>query len=127
MAEGQAIKIGDAAAALGIEAHVLRHWESVGLLTPKRSRSEHRTYDEQALGSARMIQVLQRAGLSLAQIGQLGRSAHEERLALVAAHRAEVRDQVAVLRATDQFLEHVTDCRHPVIAECPDCADFASL
>ncbi|MGY2062412.1 helix-turn-helix domain-containing protein, partial [Nocardia gipuzkoensis] len=47
-------RIGDAAAELGIEAHVLRHWESVGLLTPPRTPSGHRSYDRQTLDQARM-------------------------------------------------------------------------
>ncbi|MEK2472425.1 MULTISPECIES: MerR family transcriptional regulator [Streptomyces] len=124
MATAQAMKIGDAAAALGIETHVLRHWESVGLLAPPRSRSGHRSYDEHALNHARLIQILQRAGLSLDQIRQLGSSAHEERLALIAARRAETRDRIALLQATDQFLAHLAACSHPIIAECPECSDF---
>lgn len=124
MTTTRTMKIGDAAAALGVEAHALRHWESVGLLTPKRSPSGHRSYDEHVLDSARLIQILQRAGLSLDAMRRLGHSAHEERLALVAAHRAQVRDRIALLQATDQFLEHLTACSHPVIAECPECSDF---
>lgn len=122
----RAMKIGDAAAALGIKAHVLRHWESVGLLTPQRSPSGHRSYDEHTLDRARMIQVLQRAGLSLEQMRQLGHSAHESRPALITVHRAAVRDRIALLQATDQFLEHLTACAHPIIAECPECSDFTT-
>jgi DNA-binding transcriptional MerR regulator len=124
MTTNQAMKIGDAAAALGIEAHVLRHWESVGLLAPQRSPSGHRSYDEHILDYARLIQILQRTGLSLGQIRQLGHSAHEQRLELIAARRAEVRDRMALLRATNQFLEHITACAHPIIAQCPECSDF---
>ncbi|MER6046187.1 MerR family transcriptional regulator [Streptomyces sp. NPDC001793] len=125
MTTAQAMKIGDAAAALGIEAHVLRHWESVGLLAPQRGPSGHRSYDAQVLNHARLIQILQRAGLSLDQIRQLGHSAREERLALVAARRAEARDRIALLQATDQFLEHLTACSHPIVAQCPECSGFA--
>jgi MerR family copper efflux transcriptional regulator len=56
------LKIGDAAAVLGIAAHVLRHWESVGLLTPPRSSSGHRVYDQQTLDKARLIKTLQGRG-----------------------------------------------------------------
>ncbi|MBJ8342063.1 MerR family transcriptional regulator [Antrihabitans sp. YC3-6] len=120
-----AMKIGDAAAALGIEAHVLRHWESVGLLAPKRSQSGHRSYDEHILDYARLIHTLQRAGLSLDQIRRLGYSAREQRLSLIDARRAEVRKRIALLHATDRFLEHLAACSHPIIAECPECSDFA--
>ncbi|MFD0000202.1 MerR family transcriptional regulator [Nocardia sp. NPDC127526] len=122
-----AVRIGDAAAVLGIEAHVLRHWESVGLLHPPRTPSGHRHYDEQTLHRARLIRILQRTGLSLEQIRRLGAGARADRLALIADKRAEVQERLALLRATDRFLEHLTECRHPIIAECPECAGFATL
>lgn len=125
MADAGGMKIGDAAAVLGIEAHVLRHWEAVGLLLPGRSPSGHRYYSEQTLDVARTIRTLQRTGLSLDQIRELRVSTHAERLARVAAHRAEVRERIALLRATDRFLEHIVTCHHPVIAECPECSAFA--
>lgn len=117
-------KIGDAAATLGIAAHVLRHWESVGLLAPPRSPSGHRVYDDQTLDRARLIRTLQRTGLSLSQIRLLAVGEHDDRIALIDTRRAEIRDRVALLRDTDRFLAHILTCRHPVIAECPDCSDF---
>lgn len=126
MATLEGMRIGDAAAALGIEAHVLRHWESVGLLIARRSPSGHRSYDEQLLDQARLIRILQRAGLSLDQIRQLDVGAHAERRALIEAERIEVRERIALLRATDRFLEHLGDCRHRVIAECPQCSRFTA-
>lgn len=120
------MRIGDAAALLGIESHVLRHWESVGLLVPRRSPSGHRSYDEQTVSQARLIRTLQRAGLSLDQIRQLAVGKRADRLALIEAERSEVRARIALLRATDRFLEHLAACQHRVIAECPDCAAFAA-
>ncbi|MEV6773321.1 MerR family transcriptional regulator [Nocardia sp. NPDC051030] len=121
------LKIGDAAAILGIEAHVLRHWESVGLLAPPRSPSGHRSYDEQTLDQARIIQILQRTGLSLPQIRRLGGGSCDARQILIEQKRAEVQQQIALLGATDRFLEHLTACSHPIIADCPLCSDFATL
>nr|WP_040750076.1 MerR family transcriptional regulator [Nocardia transvalensis] len=120
------MKIGDAAASTGIAAHVLRHWESVGLLAPPRSPSGHRTYDEQTLDRARLIRTLQRTGLSLGQIRGMAAGGHGERIALIDAKRGEIRDQIALLRDTDRFLAHVLTCSHPIIAECPDCARFVT-
>ncbi|WP_280362307.1 MerR family transcriptional regulator [Nocardia wallacei] len=120
------LRIGDAAATLGIAAHVLRHWESVGLLAPPRSPSGHRTYDEQTLNQARLIRTLQRTGLSLSRIRGMAHAGHDDRIALIDAKRAEIRDRIALLRATDRFLSHILSCRHPVIAECPDCARFVA-
>ncbi|MRH90542.1 MerR family transcriptional regulator [Nocardia sp. SYP-A9097] len=124
MTTAQDMRIGDAAAALGIEAHVLRHWESVGLLNPPRSPSGHRSYDPNTLDVARIIRLLQRTGLSLHQIRQLGLAGCDDRRGLINDKRAEIQRQVELLRTTDRFLEHLTECSHPVIADCPDCSEF---
>ncbi|WP_169812520.1 MerR family transcriptional regulator [Nocardia acidivorans] len=124
MSTAQDMRIGDAAAALGIEAHVLRHWESVGLLNPSRSPSGHRSYDPNTLDVARIIRLLQRTGLSLDQIRQLGLSPCDERRELINDKRADIRRQLELLRTTDRFLAHLTECSHPVIADCPECAEF---
>jgi MerR family copper efflux transcriptional regulator len=118
------VKIGEAAAALGIAAHVLRHWESLGLLVPLRSPSGHRSYDEQMLDQARVVRTLQHAGFSLGQILGMTRARYEQRAALVDAKRVEIADHITLLVATERYLAHVSTCRHPVIAECPDCAAF---
>ncbi|MEC3956551.1 MerR family transcriptional regulator [Nocardia sp. CDC153] len=120
------MRIGDAAAALGVETHVLRHWESVGLLAPPRSPSGHRSYNDHILDYARVIQKLQRTGLSLDQIRQLGLSGCDDRVAMIAERRAEIRDRIALLEATDAFLAHLTECSHPIISECPECTEFAA-
>lgn len=121
-----ALKIGDAAALLGVEAHVLRHWEAMGLLHPARSPSGHRCYDRQALDRARMIRTLQRTGMSLSRIRELGESGRAARRALISAEREQVRRRIELFRATDRFLAHIAECRHPIIAECPDCAGFVA-
>lgn len=120
------MKIGEAAAVLGIAAHVLRHWESEGLLAPPRGPSGHRGYDEQTLDLARLVRALRSAGLSVSQIRELTRAGYDERIALIGAKRTEIADQIALLNATERFLEHVVSCRHPVVADCPDCSAFAA-
>jgi MerR family copper efflux transcriptional regulator len=115
-------RIGDAAAALGVAPHVLRHWEDVGLLRPKRLSSGHRAYDEQTIGQARMIQICQRAGLSLADIGALGAGDRAHRIALIENKRAEIAEHLAQVRLADAFLAHVVTCTHHVISECAECS-----
>ena len=100
-------RIGDAAATLAVATHVLRHWEDVGLLRPRRLSSGHRAYDDQTIGQARMIQICQRAGLSLAEIKELGISDRGDRIAL-------------------NFLAHIAHCEHPVVSECPECSALTS-
>ncbi|MFI1916780.1 MerR family transcriptional regulator [Nocardia sp. NPDC020380] len=124
MTTAQDLRIGDAAAVLGIEAHVLRHWESVGLLLPPRTPSGHRVYDSNTLDYARLIRTLQRSGLSLEQIRELGMSPCDTRTLLIEAKRREIHAQMALLEATDGFLAHLTACSHPVVADCPECSEF---
>lgn len=115
-------RIGDAAATLDVATHVLRHWEDVGLLRPRRLSSGHRAYDDQTIGQARMIQICQQAGLSLAEIKELAGRHREDRIALIEAKRAEIARQVSSLRLADKFLAHIGHCEHPVISECPECS-----
>ncbi|MFF0634571.1 MerR family transcriptional regulator [Nocardia sp. NPDC004151] len=126
MTTAQDMRIGDAAAALGVETHVLRHWESVGLLAPPRSPSGHRSYNEDILDYARAILTLQRTGLSLNQIRQLGLSEHTDRRAIINDRRTEVRERIALLEATDHFLEHLLACRHAIISECDECSAYVA-
>jgi DNA-binding transcriptional MerR regulator len=56
---GRQIKIGEAARIIGVEAYVLRFWETqFPFLRPRHSRSKHRYYDEKSLDSLRLIRRL---------------------------------------------------------------------
>ncbi|WP_147917667.1 MerR family transcriptional regulator [Ruania zhangjianzhongii] len=120
------MKIGDAAVTIGVDAHVLRHWESVGLLRPPRSGSGHRCYDAQSLDQARLVRTLRRAGLSLRRIGELRQSGRNARLALIEEERSELQRRIELLTATDRFLAHTLECEHPIIADCPQCSGFTT-
>jgi len=53
------IKIGEAARIIGVEAYVLRFWETqFPFLRPRHSHSKHRYYDEKSLDSLRLIRRL---------------------------------------------------------------------
>lgn len=119
---GEGQRIGEAAATLAVATHVLRHWEDVGLLRPRRLSSGHRAYDDQTIGQARMIQICQQAGLSLAEIKELARRDRGNRIALIESKRDQIAQQVSSLRLADKFLAHVAHCEHPVISECPECS-----
>jgi MerR family copper efflux transcriptional regulator len=119
-------RIGDAAATLDVATHVLRHWEDVGLLRPRRLSSGHRAYDDQTIGQARMIQICQQAGLSLAEIKELARRDRADRIDLIESKRAQIAHQVSSLRLADKFLAHIGHCEHQVISECPECSALTS-
>jgi MerR family copper efflux transcriptional regulator len=104
---------------------VLRHWEDVGVLVPRRTASGHRRYDQELLTRARLIRLCQHAGLSLADIRRLGVGDREKRIAVIDATLERIRSDVAKLQRAERFLSHVVTCVHPMVSECPDCAGFA--
>jgi DNA-binding transcriptional MerR regulator len=120
------MRIGDAAARVGVDTHVLRHWEDMGVLVPRRSETGQRVYDEEGVRRALLIRKCQRAGLTLAQIRDLGRASRPEQRSLVGAHRSRIAAAIEQLRDIDRFLEHVLSCRHPLVSECPQCSAFAT-
>ncbi len=53
------IKIGEAARLIGVEAYVLRFWETqFPFVRPRHSRSKHRYYDQKSLEALRLIRRL---------------------------------------------------------------------
>jgi len=119
------VRIGEAAQLIGVPTHVLRHWEHVGAVVPRRHANGHRVYDEDAITSARLLRLCQHAGMSLAEIVDLSRSSGERRAELVAEHRDAVEAKLAELHATRDFLEHVLKCRHTALGTCAKCATYA--
>ena len=118
--------IGQAAAQIGVEPHVLRHWEHAGALAPERDSAGRRKYSAQHVNEARIIQRLQRVGFSLEDLAELGRSERSERIAMMDARTDVLRRRVAEYTDAIRYLEHVTECTHPIVSECPECAAFVS-
>jgi DNA-binding transcriptional MerR regulator len=55
----QQIKIGEAARLIGVEAYVLRFWETqFPFLRPRHSRSKHRYYDQKSIETLHLIRRL---------------------------------------------------------------------
>ena len=121
------MRIAEAAGLIGVETHVLRHWDDMRVLVPPRSPSGHRVYDPVLVDQGRLVRACQRAGLSLADIRQLGSEHPGEPAAIVSRHQAAVRDHIGHLQRTDRFLGHVLECTHRVVADCPECRSFAAV
>lgn len=120
------LTIGQLCEQTGEAAHVLRHWEDVGLLHPARTPAGHRRYHTGTVAAVRTVRRLQRVGLSLADITELHRSTNADRRARFAAHRARLIADRTAIDAALGFLEHTLACRHPVIDDCPACSGFAA-
>ncbi|MER7013417.1 MerR family transcriptional regulator [Saccharopolyspora sp. NPDC000359] len=110
---------------LGVETHVLRHWEDVGALVVRRDSKGYRVYDDEALEQARTVLKLRRVGLSLPEITAATVPVKETAQAVVKAKIAELEREVASRQAAITFLQHTAECRHRYLDDCPDCAAFA--
>ncbi|MFE9411348.1 MerR family transcriptional regulator [Streptomyces sp. NPDC006704] len=117
--------IGDVATELGVEPHVLRHWEQVGALTVRRDGNGYRVYDESALDAARTVLKLRRVGLSLPEVTAAMAPTKAAAQAVVRAKMAALEEEIAHRQQAITFLRHAAECRHRYLDECPDCAAFA--
>ncbi|GAB3594236.1 HTH-type transcriptional activator TipA [Corynebacterium faecale] len=64
--------IGEAAEILHVTTRTLRHWDSIGLLSPTwRTRADHRLYTDDDLETALQILVYREAGVPLKEIVEL--------------------------------------------------------
>jgi DNA-binding transcriptional MerR regulator len=76
------IKIGEAARLVGVEAYVLRFWETqFPFLRPRHSRSKHRYYDQKSIDTLHLIRrLLHREGYTIAGAKKHIREAGLDRL-----------------------------------------------
>lgn len=116
--------IGEVAAELGVETHVLRHWESVGALTVRRDDNGHRVYDDRALEQARTVLRLRRVGLSLPEVIAAMAPTKAAAQGVVRAKIAALEEEIAHRRQAVTFLRHTAECRHRYVDDCPECAAF---
>ena len=63
--------IGEIAARFGLAPHVLRHWESMGLLAPARAEGHRRRHRPDDLYRVGVILLAKEAGLNLTGIREI--------------------------------------------------------
>ncbi|MFI9503464.1 MerR family transcriptional regulator [Nocardia sp. NPDC052566] len=109
--------IGEVAARFGLPTHVLRHWESEGLLTPARV-GDRRRYSDEDLHRVALILLSKEAGFGLADIRtMLAARTAPARNEVVARHREKLRVRIAKAQAALDLL--AGDCTHDDITTCP--------
>ncbi|CAM3962004.1 MerR family transcriptional regulator [Tsukamurella strandjordii] len=117
--------IGEASRALGVETHVLRHWDEVGALRPSaRTATGHRRYSNADLDHGRLTLRAQHAGMSLADIAQLNTPHRGTRAEIVTRNLQQLQSQREQIDAAITFLRHTLQCTHPILNECPQCVAF---
>jgi MerR family transcriptional regulator, copper efflux regulator len=117
--------IGELAGELGVDTHVLRHWEDAGLLRPDRTANGYRTYDQEQVTRAHVIRNCRSTGLGLATISALLDRHADGRRAVIDGELAELQEQIGRLARTTLFLEHVRSCRHSLMRRCPACSEYS--
>jgi DNA-binding transcriptional MerR regulator len=109
--------IGEVAARFGLPTHVLRHWETQGLLAPTRTGGR-RHYTDADLHRVAAILVAKEAGFGLADIRTiLATRSAPARQEVMACHRERLRARIASAQAALAMLDG--ECPHDDIMTCP--------
>ncbi|WP_104483522.1 MerR family transcriptional regulator [Actinokineospora auranticolor] len=115
------LTIGQVAARFGLPTHVLRHWESVGLLSPTRVAGDRRRYTPDDLVRVASIVCAKEAGLSLPDIRDFltatDPATHKD---VLRRHHSALRARVAALRSALDLVEAGLNCAHEDITTCPN-------
>lgn len=115
------MSIGELAGRFGLATHVLRHWETMGLLSPARVSGGRRRYGRSDLYRVASILVGKEAGLALTDIRDILTTAHiERRREIQRRHRDELVRRMARLRAALDLIEGGLTCEYEDITECPN-------
>ena len=110
------LTIGELAGRFGLATHVLRHWESVGLLAPARAAGGQRRYGEDDLFRVALILMGKEAGVGLRELGEFLSSGGDKDV--LRRHLAVLERRIAEAQTAKAMVEHALAC--PVdLDECP--------
>ncbi|GAA4159717.1 MerR family transcriptional regulator [Phytohabitans flavus] len=113
--------IGEVADHFGLPAHVLRHWESVGLLRPARVEGGRRRYTRDDMFRVASIVRAKQAGLPLPDIRAfLAARDPAARKDVLRRNQRALQARMAALRSALDLLEAGLNCSHEDIATCPN-------
>ena len=122
------LRVGQVAAAAGVNIETLRYYERRGLLArPDRSLGGHRLYPPEAVTLLRVIKTAQRLGFTLAEVAELleaGTHVHGVRRrpaglqARAADKLAEVEQRIADLTVIRDTLRQALDAGCDDLLEC---------
>lgn len=121
------MNIGDAAAATGVSAKMIRYYESIQLIQPgRRTEANYRTYGEKDLHNLRFIKRARTLGFSLDQIRELlslwqdSKRASADVKAIAQAHVAELQTRIEELTEMRDTLSHLAQvCSGDDRPDCP--------
>lgn len=111
--EAREMSIAEAAAEAGLSVHTLRYYERAGLLAPiERNGSGHRRYSAEDVEWIVVCTKFRATGMPIRRIRQYaelvrdGDGNWEQRLALLEAHRADVKRKLAETRKNLELIDY---------------------
>lgn len=116
------MRIGEVAEQAGVRTSLIRYYEEIGLLPEPERVSGQRRYDETVLRRLTVIDVAQRAGMSLDEIRLLiehGNEPFSAQLGDLAARRLpEIDALIERARRVRAWMEQAAGCRCETIDSC---------
>ena len=112
--------VGELADRFELPTHVLRHWESMGLLAPERDAAGRRRYREDDAYRVAAIVSSKAAGMSLDQIRSLLDAGADDRRQILTDHLADLATRMAEMKRSRHLTEHALECRAHDVANCPN-------
>ncbi|MFI0446770.1 MerR family transcriptional regulator [Actinomadura sp. 6N118] len=114
----EGLAIGELAERFGLATHVLRHWESMGLLEPARLAGGQRSYGLADLGRVALILMGKEAGFTLAELRTLLSTASPmDHRDMLRRHVQELEQRIAQAQAAKKLIEHALACPYS-FSEC---------
>jgi len=105
--------IEEAAERTGVSAHTLRYYERIGLLAPvPRGPGGHRRYTDADLGAVVFLTLLRQTGMPIrdmqrfVELTRAGDHTVGDRITVLAEHRRQLVEHIAVLRRHLTALDH---------------------
>lgn len=127
-----AMSIGEAAAASGVTAKMIRHYEDMRLIPPaSRTQAGYRMYSARDVHNLRFIRRARNLGFSIKQIADLLGLWHDQARssatvkAMALEHVAELESKIAEMQAMKSELERLASCCHGDLR--PDCPILEKL
>ncbi|WP_338886132.1 MerR family transcriptional regulator [Rhodococcus sovatensis] len=120
------MKIGEVSRLLETQVHVLRYWDEIGVVSPRRTSVGHRDYSDEDLYRLRVLHACRRVGMSLSEIRLVLHRREPDRAAVIEHRLAAIRTQRAELEASERFLVHVISCTHDLLTRCDQCIVFVA-
>ena len=116
------MRIGEVADQAGVRTSLIRYYEDVGLLAPPQRVGGQRRYDRSVLRRLAVIDVAQRAGMSLGEIRLLlehGNEPMSEQLRELAAVKLpEIDALIERAQRVRTWMEAAAECRCETIDAC---------